>query len=45
VSDSPGDWGQLFDQVVADLRTRRDLMVLDGDLPEADAYAAANCGS
>lgn len=42
VSDSPGDWGQLFDQVVGDLRTRRDLMVLDGDLPEADAYAAAN---
>jgi len=42
VSDRPGDWGDLFDQVVADLRAGNDLMVLDGDLPEADAYAAAN---
>jgi hypothetical protein len=41
VVDRPGDWGALFDELVADARSRGDLVVLnlgEGD----DAYAKAN---
>jgi hypothetical protein len=43
VVDRPGDWGNIFDQVIADVEAKGDLIVLPmtaGD--ESDAYQAAN---
>jgi hypothetical protein len=42
VIDRPGDWGPVFDQVVADLRARGDLVILDYEPEESDAYRSAN---
>jgi hypothetical protein len=42
VNDRPGDWGRLYDEILEEVRTKKDLVVLDyHGLPEA-AYAAAN---
>jgi hypothetical protein len=41
VTDRPGDWGPLFDAVVAEVRARGDLVVLEVDGDDHDAYAAA----
>ena len=42
VTDRPGDWGPLYDRVVADVRATGDLIVMQGQ-PDGDAaYAAAN---
>jgi hypothetical protein len=43
VVDRPGNWGEVYDHVIADVETRGDLIVLPsmvGD--EDDAYQAAN---
>jgi hypothetical protein len=42
VNDRPGDWGRLYDEILEEVRTKKDLVVLDyHGLPDA-AYAAAN---
>jgi hypothetical protein len=42
VTDRPGDWGPLFDQVVAQLRAVGAVTVLNGDPDGAGRYAAVN---
>lgn len=43
VVDRPGDWGPLFDRIVAAVRAACDLVVLEADAAGDDAaYAAAN---
>ena len=41
VTDRPGDWGAAFDQVIADLEARGDLLILDESADDA-GYAAAS---
>ncbi len=43
VVDRPGDWGPVYDQVIAEVKAANDLVILKG-LPEDEAYAAANLG-
>jgi hypothetical protein len=42
VTDRPGDWGPLFDRVVAQLRVVGALTVLDADPDSGRMYAAVN---
>src|SRR5215212_11987885 len=42
VVDRPGNWGPLFDRLVAAASTAGDLVVLDGRADDELAYAAAN---
>lgn len=41
VVDRPGDWGAVYDQVIADVQARGDLVVL-GKTEQDDPYAATN---
>jgi hypothetical protein len=41
VVDRPGDWGQLFDQILSEVKAAGDLVVME-ETPEEEAYAAAN---
>jgi hypothetical protein len=42
VIDRPGDWGPVFDSVIADVRAKHELVTLSGERPDEAAYAAAN---
>ena len=43
VMDRPGDWGSIFDRITGEAIKSHDLMVLEGDVPDASvSYAAAN---
>ena len=42
VTDRPGDFGPLFDRVIAELRAAGTLTVLDADTNTAGVYAAVN---
>lgn len=46
VTDRPGDWGPLFDRMIADASSRDELLVLkggdDGNDADDEAYAKAN---
>lgn len=42
VTDRPGDWGPLFDQVIGAVATTGDVVTLGLDPGDDDAYAAAN---
>jgi hypothetical protein len=42
VTDRPGDWGPLFDIVVADVRAREDLVILAGLTDGDEAYEQTN---
>jgi hypothetical protein len=42
VVDRPGDWGASFDVAIKEARGRDDLIELPDDLPEEEAYLAAN---
>jgi tetratricopeptide (TPR) repeat protein len=42
VTDRPGDWGPLYDRIVADLRKTGDLIVMATQLEGDAAYTAAN---
>ena len=43
VVDRPGDWGRIYDQVVRDVSSRNDLVILQ-ELPKDEVYLAANAG-
>lgn len=42
VTDRPGDWGPLYDRVIATVATANDLIVLDGRAEDEGAYSQAN---
>ncbi len=42
VVDRPGDWGRIYDGIIAEASRGGDLLVLAGELDENDAYAAAS---
>lgn len=42
VADRPGDWGSLYDRILAELDTRGDVTVLSSAEDGDDAYAAVN---
>ena len=42
VTDRPGDWGPLYDRMLAQLDPGGDVVTLDGGREEGDAYLAAN---
>ena len=42
VTDRPGDWGSIFDRVIADARSRSDLLIINSDSDDDAAYALVN---
>jgi hypothetical protein len=42
VTDRGGDWGPVFDTVIADVRSKNELVTLSGGQEDDAAYAAAN---
>jgi len=42
VSDRPGDWGPLYDRVLAELEATGDVVILNGYRERDDAYLAVN---
>jgi hypothetical protein len=42
VVDRPGDWGPLYDEVIADAQSRNDLIDLNLDEQNDESYVAAN---
>ena len=42
VTDRPGDWGPLFDQIIGEVRAKGDVTVLHLDEGDDATYAAAN---
>jgi hypothetical protein len=42
VTDRPGDWGPVYDRVLAELAPTRDVVTLDARGEDSDAYVAAN---
>jgi hypothetical protein len=42
VADRPGDWGPVYDRVLAELVPTRDVIILEGRSKENDPYLAAN---
>jgi hypothetical protein len=42
VTDRPGDWGPVYDRVLAELEPPLDLVTLEGHGKDDEAYAAAN---
>jgi hypothetical protein len=42
VTDRPGDWGPVFDAVIADVRAKNELVTLSNPQAEDAAYAEAN---
>ena len=42
MTDRAGDWGPVFDGVIADVRSKNELVTLSGGQADDTAYAAAN---
>lgn len=42
VTDRPGDWGPLYDQILAELDPSHDVVILEGHSEGAEAYLAVN---
>lgn len=42
VVDRPGDWGPVYDRLIADVRASGDLVILDGDPGAPHAYSEVN---
>ncbi len=42
VTDRPGDWGRLFDRIIADVRRSGDLVLMDEEKEGKDAFLSTN---
>lgn len=42
VTDRPGDWGRLFDKIIADVRQTGDLVLIDEEKEDKEAFLSTN---
>ena len=42
VTDRPGEWGPVYDQVLDEVSSQGDLVTLEGDANDSQSYGAAN---
>jgi hypothetical protein len=42
VTDRPGEWGPIYDQILDEVSSKGDLVTLEGDANDSQAYSAAN---